>query len=121
MKNIIPLLLICFLFSCTSENEEDLFPPDAPIPANQKVSFSTDVKPILTGNCTFSGCHSGGAQSAPGNWNNYIDVKARVDNGKFNIKVLDPGYTMPRGDTGALAPSKRAILRRWVTEGAKNN
>lgn len=120
MNKILPIAIALLLSACSSDNAEDLFPPQDTIPADQEISFAVNVKPILAQSCTFSVCHGGGT-GIPGNWNNYVEIKTRVDNGTFNIKVLDPGFSMPKGDTGALAPSKRAILRRWVAEGAKNN
>ena len=117
MKKLFPIAIVLLLSACYAENEEELFPQKM----EKEISFTADIKPILAGNCTFSGCHSGGNPSAPGNWNLYADLKARVDNGKFNVKVLDPGYTMPKGMPENLDPSKRELLRKWVEQGAKNN
>jgi hypothetical protein len=133
MKKLIPLVFSCLLFSCYSENEEDLFPvtdynkitdprtdtiPDT-TSGTLEVSYSMDVSPIITGNC--ARCHDGSNSFIPGIWTNYSDIKARVDNGKFNRKVLDPGFDMPKDDPALLVDSDRDILRRWVAEGAKNN
>ena len=60
-------------------------------------------------------------QSAPGNWNNHAEIIIRVSNNVFRSKVLDQGFTMPKGSPNSLAVSDRDILRRWVEQGAKNN
>ena len=119
MNKLLLCVSICFLVSCYSENEEDLYPMPDPIPAEKEISFSTDIKPILINHCT--SCHNGGS-FAPGNWNNYSELKTRVDNGKFNTKVLDPAtLDMPKGNPSSLPANDRELLRKWVEQGAKDN
>ena len=121
MKNILLLAsLIIFTISCTWESEEMLYPePEACDTTN--VSFSEDVKPILSANC-FE-CHSN--VNAPDfafgiTLEDYEDVKASLNLivGAINHKEGFPA--MPRGaeklDTCAIN-----TIEAFANAGAPNN
>jgi len=78
-------------------------------PASQ-VSFTADIKPILTGNCT--GCHS--------NYNDYTSTKNDVDK-ILNRIQRQPGSTgfMPQGGQ-ALTAAQIELIIKWKAEGLAN-
>jgi|GEM_PF-1375950 len=129
MKQLLALSLIVFISACAYENEEEFFPPPSqdefilppgPMGPGQMVSYMRDIKPIISRACT-PNCHNGGS-FGPGNFNNYTDLKLRIDNGKFDERVLDPSTrTMPRGNVDGISPMERALMRSWIADGAKNN
>ncbi|MFZ9981434.1 MAG: c-type cytochrome [Cyclobacteriaceae bacterium] len=78
-------------------------------PASQ-VSFTADIKPILTGNCT--GCHS--------NYNDYTSTKNDVEE-ILNRIQRQPGSTgfMPQGGQ-ALSAAQIELIKKWKEEGLAN-
>jgi len=78
-------------------------------PASQ-VSFTTDIKPILTGNCT--GCHS--------NYNDYNPTKTDVDKilNRIQRQQGSTGF-MPQGGQ-ALTAAQIELIKKWQAEGLAN-
>lgn len=79
-----------------------------------KVTFNTDIKPLLTASCT--PCHLAGGAN-PNKWDDYTTAK-----GKITV-ILDrtqraPGSTgfMPKAGT-ALTAAQIALLKKWVDDG----
>lgn len=104
--------------------------------AQDKVSFASQVKPILDTNCL--ACHSPGGQGyeASGySMASYDDVMKGTRNGPMvipgdplgsNILVLmegraDPSISMPHGDNAKIPAADIAIIRSWIEQGAENN
>lgn len=92
------------------------------------IYFESDVLPILTTNCAYSGCHNA-ASAKDGvvldNYANVIktgDVKP-YDAGNSDLyKVLtkkDPKKVMPPPPS-KLLPSDINIILKWIQQGAKN-
>lgn len=79
-------------------------------------SYSADVKPIIDGNCLSSGCH--GAGSANGDFTTYAGLKAKVDNGSIDNRVIQQ-RTMPIN--GSLAMDDLKKIKCWLNSGASNN
>jgi hypothetical protein len=106
---------------------KDIISPGAdPNGPPQNVSFSGDVLPILTKNCTTSGCHD----ATPAHHPSLIAEKAYNEllNGGY-VNTIAPSssaiYTMMKG--GAMPPSgtvKPADIQKvydWIRNGAQNN
>lgn len=106
--------------SCYYDNEEELYeyynqanPCDT-----AAISFANDIMPMIQGNCV-SGCHvPGGTAQGAGIFENYAEVKAKVDNGSMNNRVVVQ-RTMP--PSGALTDCQIAQLQAWILNGAPNN
>lgn len=79
-------------------------------------SYSSDIKPIIAANCLSSGCHSAG--SANGDLTTYEGVKAKVDNGSIDNRVIQQ-RTMPL--SGSLAMDDLKKIKCWLNSGASNN
>ena len=92
----------------------------------QNVSLKNDVGPILTSNCTSSGCHDAVPTHNPslvpdkvynalieGNYVNTIDP----GNSKIYLEVSS-GNMPP---SGKLSANDQKIILAWITEGAKDN
>lgn len=112
------------LFSCASDSEEELAEIQQEVDngnnggnggsgSTTDVSLSTDVIPIIDGNCAVSGCHVTGRtspdlSSSSGIIANASRVKAEVVSGR-----------MPRG--GSLTNEEINLISDWVDQGAKDN
>lgn len=79
---------ILMFSSCYYDNEEELYeyynqsnPCDT-----AAVSFANDIMPMIQGNCV-TGCHVAGG-TGNGIFENYAEVKAKVDNGSMQQRVV---------------------------------
>lgn len=106
------------LSSCYYDNEEELYEY-----YNQQnncdttaVSFATDIMPMIQGNCV-SGCHVAGGTGV-GIFENYAEVKAKVDNGSMNNRVVVIRDMPP---SSALTPCQIQQMQAWILNGAPNN
>jgi hypothetical protein len=93
------------------------------------VSFSKDIVPIFTKNCSLSGCHSSGSQVpnlTPDNAYRSLfeeDMIDTADPEKSEIMGWLTGTIKPAMPLGASSnPSNiNALILAWITQGAKNN
>ena len=116
-SHLIVACFLSFMLSCTKD--KGTFSNDTLIGCDSlNVTWTSKIQTIFLTNCTFSGCHDG--SGAVGNFNNYNDVKLRVDNGKFKLRVFDlkgqPG-SMPLYP-GKLSACEYKKLEVWVNTGA---
>jgi hypothetical protein len=104
---------------CYYDNEEELyqFYYDSNPCDTSAITFSGTVFPIIQGNCTTTGCHVAGG-TGPGLMENYAQVKALVDNGKFEDRVLVRRDMPP---SAPLTPCQIQHLTLWIDAGAPDN
>ena len=101
----------------------------------RNVSFSADVRPILSGNC--SECHAPGKPGFAASGLDTTSHQALMKGGKYGALVkpgdaftsalnmlvegrANPSIRMPHGRE-KLSDKDLEILKVWVNEGAKNN
>ena len=101
--------------SCDYDNEEELY-PDAPECKVEGITYDVDVAPIMAKSCAYSGCHDGNSGAI--SLTNYAAVKASVDNGSFENRVLIQ-KNMPPGEQ--LSNCAIAQLSAWIADGALEN
>lgn len=117
---IIVLAGILLLPACSWDNLEDLYPhtPDCDTTA---VSFSMDIKPILSNNC-FS-CHSNvNAPSLGGglSFEDHVDVSAYSARITGAINHNEGFLAMPQGGD-KLDPCSIMKFEAWASAGAPDN
>ncbi|MEQ8907855.1 MAG: hypothetical protein RIC95_01570 [Vicingaceae bacterium] len=129
MRSIVYILvLLSSLWSCTYDNEEELFDEiDQQVNQNQNqdtskaaISFQADVQPIIQANCATSGCHNAVTVAGGGNFTTYAGIKAKVDNGSFENRVI-VRQDMPPSNKTPLSNSEIDLLKDWLEAGAPNN
>lgn len=93
------------------------------------VYFNTQILPILTSNCAMSGCHDAQSHKEGIVLDNYANTR---NTGKINLtnpagsklyKVLndsDPNDRMPPAPMSALPLDQRALILKWIQQGALN-
>lgn len=116
-------LSILLFSSC---KHESFVPDNAPV-----MSFNSDVQPILTSNCTASGCHGTVSPVAPllmqDSLLSYNKVMELVQSGKPDnsqlIKVITAlnDDVMPKKPTDPLTEEQTKVIYLWILQGAKNN
>jgi len=114
-KSIVFILFMSIFFSCYNNNEEELY---GPVSCDlSSVTYSLDVSPIINASCATSGCHVAGG-TAPGNFANFNEFKAKVDNGTFENRVLIQQNMPPNSQ---LSDCEMQTLQAWLDNGALNN
>lgn len=124
MKNLFLIftITIFILQSCTYNNEEELYPSIIEC-VTTDMSFSADIKPMLTSKCLL--CHSNANFNTIGGGiaiEDYTDVKHYADNGIL-LGVLNhtSGYSpMPKGST-KVDDCVINQIEAWINDGAKDN
>jgi len=112
-------ILIVFILSISCEYSKI---KDVPTPTN--ISFSKDIVPIFTTNC--SGCHSATGQSpdlssANSIYTNIVtaglvDTTAAATSSIY--KTINSGAMPP---SGKLSSKNDTLILNWIKQGAKNN
>ncbi|MBY0433992.1 MAG: hypothetical protein K2U26_07775 [Cyclobacteriaceae bacterium] len=77
------------------------------------ISYANDISPIVTTNCTLSGCHDAGTGSR--DYTNFSNVKSAA----LSIKTRTGNRTMPLGRV--LTQNQIDLIACWVDDGAINN
>ena len=80
-------------------------------------AYTANIKPIINSNCTSSSCH--GAGSSNGDYTSYAGLKAKVDNGSLDNRVLQK-KDMPK-NASPLSLDDRKKIKCWIEGGAPNN
>ncbi len=106
-------ILAIFISSCTYK-KLDINPCD-----NVSSNYTKSISPLIKTHCALSGCHNGDSISV-GDFNEYTEIKMRVDNGQFKIKVFD-SKLMPPASQPSLASEDYNKLKCWFDAGAPNN
>lgn len=109
------LLSVLFLFGCYYDNEEELYGGTSCNVVS--VSFSEDIMPLIKTECATTGCHvQGGAGN--GVFDNYSNVKAKVDNGSLKDRVIVQ-RNMPPNEP--LSNCQIEYIEEWINQGAVDN
>lgn len=119
LLSLLLLGLVFFLPSCYYDNEEELYQYyyQNQVCDTTTVSFSNTIYPIIQAKC--NSCHVvGGNAEGAGLFENYNQVKAKVDNGSFNQRVI-VNRDMPPG--GGLTDCQFTQMQVWLNLGAPNN
>lgn len=120
MRSLIVLAIILGLLSlggCYYDKEELLY-PGACDPGDATVAgyWTSTIQPIIQSRCATPGCHVTGG-TGPGDFTQYTNVKARVDDGAIQQVVLVQGSMPPSGSLPACDQQK---LQAWINAGALN-
>ena len=93
------------------------------VPASPIISFSTQVMPIIVGNCTQSGCHNGKIRTKLSTYDE-ITQDGGVSAGNPSGSRIYTDITsdkMPRSPYPPLSDQNTATIYVWILQGAKNN
>lgn len=109
------VLALVLLSACYYDNEEELYGNEPCDTTN--VTYSGTIEPIIQSSCATPGCHVTGG-SANGYFESYANVKAKVDNGSFENRVVVQ-RDMPPG--AQLNDCQILVIQQWLADGAPNN
>ena len=112
-------LLLVSIASCTHKTD---------LSGLKEVSFSNDIQPILSGNCTQSNCHAGnGRLFSLTTYDDVINeghVKAGDPHGSELYQTISNNLlatTMPSFPQPSLTTDQIKLIYTWILQGAKNN
>ena len=139
MKNKITYIMVIAitavtLYACRHE----LFPPNGngaginPPPATvscspDSVYFFNEIQPIISSNCTMSGCHDNVTHADGVNLTTYANILRYVIPGNAGgsklIRVINrtDEERMPPPPASPLTQAQKDKIYKWINQGAKNN
>ena len=98
-------------------------PPPPPPNPKDSVCFIEEILPILQSNCAMSGCHDPVTANGDVKLNSYYNVLSTVSGSKLinSITNTDPNDRMPRSPLPPLSQAQIDLIKKWVSEGMKND
>ena len=126
------IALCALFFACTHEatspNTVNNPPTYSAACSADTAYFVNEVLPIITSNCSMSGCHDAATRADGVQLTSYSTiiryVKAGNATGSELYKVIidtDPGDRMPPPPRSPLTAAQIAKIQKWINQGAKNN
>jgi len=117
--NLICVFFLCIglTFACKDDESDD---GGEVKDCSTTRSYMADVVPIISKTCAIENCHVSGFFE--GDYTNYDDIKAQVDEGVFKVE-LEEGTMPPMNTAGPkeLTDTERNTLLCWIEDGAPNN
>jgi cytochrome c553 len=114
------------IYAC--KHEPDVIVPQPPSGGGtSEVCFEADVLPLFQTNCAKSGCHDAASRQdgyVLDSYSNIIKkgiVPANATNSKIYKVLFETGNDqMPPPPNAGLSSAQKAIIGKWINEGAKN-
>ena len=139
MKNVYVIIigsiiaLLTTLFACRHEivNGYDIGNINPPEPAStcsaDTVYFVNEIQPIISSNCTMSGCHDAITHAEGVNLTTYNNIRRYTSPGNasvsklYKVIVKTNGDRMPPAPMAPLSAAQIAKVQKWINQGALNN
>jgi hypothetical protein len=91
------------------------------------VYFVNDIMPIISSNCTMSGCHDNISHKEGVNLTSYANIKRYVSPGNapssklYKVIVKNNEDRMPPPPMPPLSQAQKDKIAKWINQGATNN
>jgi hypothetical protein len=102
--------------------------PPAVTPCSpDSVYFVNQVMPLISSNCTTSGCHDNISQADGVNLTTYAKIMQYVVTGNaansklYKVIIKTGSDRMPPTPMPAFTTAQKTIIQKWINQGAKNN
>jgi uncharacterized membrane protein len=102
-----------------------------PLPASNcspdTVYFVNDILPIISSNCTMSGCHDNITHADGVNLTTYSNIMRYVSKGNagnsklYKVVIKTNDDRMPPAPMAPLSQAQKDKIAKWINQGAKNN
>lgn len=102
-------------------------PPAASNCSPDSVYFVNEIMPIISSNCTMSGCHDNTTHADGVNLTTYAKITKYVVPGNaansklYKVIIKTDDDMMPPPPMPALTADQKAKIQKWINQGAKNN
>jgi hypothetical protein len=131
LKAIISVLIISIIFFVISCSDNVITNPEDVVFPDTDVSFLNHVQPVIIYNCSPQGCHSDNTAAAGLRLTDYLSyfdsgvalglvVAGKPDNSRLIQIIEKPEYHMPFL-YWSFNNNHKSGIRKWISEGAKNN
>lgn len=91
------------------------------------VCFESQILPLFQSNCAKSGCHDAASRQKGYVFDTYANIvkkdvtPGRAENSKVYKVLFETGdKKMPRPPNPDLTPAQKALIGKWINEGARN-
>jgi uncharacterized membrane protein len=133
LKSIMAFAAVILLLNACRHEIPDLSSGGGgnPIPTSNcspdSVYFINQVMPIISSNCTMSGCHDNITHADGVNLTTYANIMQYVVPGNaansklYKSIIKTDGDRMPPPPMPAMTAAQKALIQKWITQGAKNN
>lgn len=91
------------------------------------VYFVNDIMPLISSNCTMSGCHDNITHADGVNLTTYNKIMGYVRPGDaansklYKVIIKTDGDRMPPAPMAPMTTAQKALIQKWINQGAKNN
>jgi hypothetical protein len=122
IKRLVKLFTAVLIFGMVSCEYETIKPTVVVIP-DEPVLFATQVAPMFTA-AACNGCHGNGATpdfTTPAKAYASLTTNNLVDTTNAANSVLIQKVNEGHGTAGNLSATQKALLLKWIQQGAKNN
>jgi mono/diheme cytochrome c family protein len=91
------------------------------------VYFVNDILPIISSNCTMSGCHDNITHADGVNLTTYSNIMRYVSKGNagnsklYKVVIKTNDDRMPPAPMAPLSQAQKDRIAKWINQGAKNN
>lgn len=91
------------------------------------VYFVNDIMPLISSNCTMSGCHDNITHADGVNLTTYTKIMSYVRPGDaansklYKVIIKTNGDRMPPPPMPPMTTAQKALIQKWINQGAKNN
>jgi len=95
--------------------------------SSDSVYFVNDIMPIISSNCTMSGCHNNISNAGGIDLTNYNKIMKYVKPGNpndsklYKVVILTNEDRMPPAPMLPLTQVQKNKIYKWISQGAKNN
>ena len=122
------IIALTVINACKHEIPEAIIGSPAPIPGStSEVCFETEILPLFQSNCAKSGCHDAASHQQDYVFDSYVNIMKKdvrpgnAENSKVYKVLFETGdKKMPRPPNPDLTANQKALIGRWINEGAKN-
>ncbi len=123
-STILPLLavgmVLCYC-SCVKNNKEDLLAQQG-LCDTSSISFATDIRPIIDGQCATAGCHNATTMAAGYDLETFSNLQTAALGSRFLGTIRhENGFAKMPKNLGQLDDCSIQKIVSWVNNGAQNN
>ena len=124
------IIALTVINACKHEIPEAITGSTTPVsvpPGSNLVCFESQILPIFQSNCAKSGCHDAASRQKDYVFDSYANIVKKdvrpgnAENSKVYKVLFETGdKKMPRPPNPDLTPDQKALIGKWINEGAKN-
>lgn len=119
---------ILIINSCTHEPPAGITSAPPPVPGGtDEVCFESEILPLFQSNCAISGCHDAISHKDDYIFNNYANITQKdirpgdaINSKVYKVLFETGNKKMPPLPNVDLTAQQKALIGRWINEGAKN-